>query len=81
MPAVFQQDSIDPFAVFKSISIGEAMMSLEQAMDYAKRCGAGNMMAVLEDLNETSENRYTVCHAPGGVVATGSGKKVVWIGR
>ena len=81
MPAVFQQDSIDPFAVFRSVKLGEAMMTREQAEDYVKRCGGGNVMAILEDLKLTSENRYTVCHAPGGVVATGSGKKVVWIGR
>ena len=57
------------------------MMTLQQAMDYAKRCGAGNVMAVLEDLQTKDESRYTVCYAPGGVVAIGSGKRVVWIGR
>ena len=57
------------------------MMTLAQAMNYAKRCGAGNVMAVLEDLQTKDESRYTVCYAPGGVVAIGSGKRVVWIGR
>lgn len=51
------------------------MKTLAEAKEYAKRMGG--QMAILEDLIEKSERRYTVVYTVNGVVAIGSGKRCV----